>query len=112
MATSETPPILRDKHYDALSAFTPESLLREARRQKGADKVAVPKTCLLDPDGDIVRYLNANDAPESTKAGSAITPTCGYSRLMATRSALWRVLWVLPLPYWWPRSCLPVDAPF
>ena len=60
MATDETPPILRDKHYNEPSAFTPESLLREARRQKGADKVAVPKTCLLDPDGDIVRYLSAN----------------------------------------------------
>jgi hypothetical protein len=28
------PPILRNKHYDLASAFTPESLLREARRQK------------------------------------------------------------------------------
>jgi uridine phosphorylase len=60
MTTAETPPILRDKHHDAASAFTPESLLREARRQKGADKVAVPKTCLLDPDGDIVRQLKAD----------------------------------------------------
>jgi uridine phosphorylase len=60
MATDETPPILRDKHHDAPSSFTPESLLREARRQKGADKVAVPKTCLLDPDGDIVRQLKAD----------------------------------------------------
>lgn len=56
---SQTPPILRDKHYDAPSAFTPESLLREARRQKQADIVAVPKVCLLDPDGDIVRRLCA-----------------------------------------------------
>lgn len=60
MTTSETPPILRDKHHEAPSAFTPESLLREARRQKGADKVAVPKVCLLDPDGDIVRQLRAD----------------------------------------------------
>jgi hypothetical protein len=30
----DSPPILRDKHHDALSAFIPESLLREARRQK------------------------------------------------------------------------------
>jgi hypothetical protein len=28
------PPILRHKHYSAPSAFTPESLLRESRRQK------------------------------------------------------------------------------
>ena len=60
MTTTESPPILRDKHHDAPSSFTPESLLREARRQKGADKVAVPKTCLLDPDGDIVRQLTAD----------------------------------------------------
>jgi len=31
---SPIPPLLNDKHYDAASAFTPESLLREARRQK------------------------------------------------------------------------------
>ena len=55
----KTPPILSDKHHDLPSAFTPESLLREARRQKGADVVAVPKVCLLDPDGDIVRQLRA-----------------------------------------------------
>lgn len=55
----QTPPILSEKHHDAPSAFTPESLLREARRQKGAEAVAVPKVCLLDPDGDIVRQLRA-----------------------------------------------------
>lgn len=54
-----TPPILAHKHHDEQSAFTPESLLREARRQKGAGAVAVPKVCLLDPDGDIVRQLCA-----------------------------------------------------
>lgn len=54
-----TPPILADKHHDNPSAFTPESLLREARRQKGAEAVAVSKVCLLDPDGDIVCQLRA-----------------------------------------------------
>lgn len=53
------PPILSHKHHDAPSAFTPESLLREARRQKGAALQPVPEVCLLDPDGDIVRALNA-----------------------------------------------------
>ena len=56
----QTPPILADKHHGDPSAFTPESLLREARRQKGAEAVAVPKLCLLDPDGDIVRQLQAD----------------------------------------------------
>jgi len=35
----DTPPILAHKHYDAPSAFTPESLLREARRQKGVARL-------------------------------------------------------------------------
>ena len=53
-----TPPILADKHYTAPSAFTPESLLREARRQKGLANSAVPTNCVLDPDGDLVRRLS------------------------------------------------------
>ncbi len=50
-------PLLQHKRYDAPSAFTPESLLREARRQKGLEVVAVPAVCVLDPDGDLVRRL-------------------------------------------------------
>lgn len=53
------PPIVAHKAYRQPSVFTPESLLREARRQKGASEVAVPAICLLDPDGDIVRMLSA-----------------------------------------------------
>lgn len=53
------PPILADKHYDAPSAFTPENLLREARRQKGLGAAAVPMICILDPDGDLVSQLKA-----------------------------------------------------
>jgi Phosphorylase superfamily len=49
--------ILADKHYDAPSAFTPENLLREARRQKGLETANVPAICVLDPDGDMVRQL-------------------------------------------------------
>jgi uridine phosphorylase len=56
-----TPPILADKHYDAPSAFTPDSLLREARRQRGLENAAVPAICVLDPDGDLVRHLKAED---------------------------------------------------
>ncbi len=51
------PPILADKHYGAASAFTPENLLREARRQRGLANGTVPTICLLDPDGDLVRRL-------------------------------------------------------
>ncbi|MCJ2071748.1 nucleoside phosphorylase [Methylobacterium sp. J-030] len=52
-------PILRDKAYGAASEFTPESLLREARRQRGLAAARVPALCVLDPDGDIVRHLRA-----------------------------------------------------
>ncbi|WP_018262325.1 nucleoside phosphorylase [Methylobacterium sp. WSM2598] len=53
------PPILRDKHPEAASAFTPQSLLREARRQRRIPDAPVPEVCILDPDGDVVRHLRA-----------------------------------------------------
>lgn len=56
---TKTPPILSDKHPSAPSAFTPESLLREARRQRGGALARLPEVCILDPDGDIVRHLRA-----------------------------------------------------
>ena len=51
------PPILADKATDEPSAFTPQGLLREARRQKGLLVASVPGVCVLDPDGDLVRDL-------------------------------------------------------
>ncbi len=51
------PPILTHKNYPAPSSFTPQNLLREARRQKGIAPGKVPAINLLDPDGDIVQYL-------------------------------------------------------
>lgn len=59
VSKEEAPPILSHKHYDAPSAFRPENLLREARRQKGLSSAVVPEICILDPDGDMVRYLRA-----------------------------------------------------
>jgi hypothetical protein len=53
------PPIIAGKEYGAPSAFTPENLLREARRQKHLPVGSVPAACVLDPDGDIVRHLLA-----------------------------------------------------
>ena len=35
--------------------FSPDALLREARRQKGLAPLDVPAVCILDPDGDILR---------------------------------------------------------
>ena len=70
------PPILRDKHYSTPSAFTPESLLREARRQKDVPDTPVPDICILDPDGDIVRHLRAED-----RARPVATWACYHSTM-------------------------------
>jgi uridine phosphorylase len=55
--TDNMPPILNNKVYQAPSVFTPGNLLREARRQKAVPTGSIPPICILDPDGDIVRYL-------------------------------------------------------
>jgi uridine phosphorylase len=51
------PPLLDNKDPSSPSVFRPAALLREARRQKGLTHIEVPATCILDPDGDIVRRL-------------------------------------------------------
>lgn len=48
-----------NKRYEDASVFVPESLLREARRQKRLPEGNVPSICILDPDGDLVDYLSA-----------------------------------------------------
>jgi uridine phosphorylase len=50
-------PILDHKSPAAASVFSPDTLLREARRQKGITPADVPAVCILDPDGDILRSL-------------------------------------------------------
>ena len=42
---------------DEPSVFLPANLLREARRQRSLPNGSVPRICVLDPDGDIVRYI-------------------------------------------------------
>ena len=56
----EVIPLLAAKDYAAPAVFEPTNLLREARRQRGLADIAVPAVGLLDPDGDIVRYLAAS----------------------------------------------------
>lgn len=60
--------LVRPKAYDEPSVFRVENLLREARRQRSLPEVRVPEVCLLDPDGDVVRYLrrqgNAHQSAE------------------------------------------------
>jgi uridine phosphorylase len=58
-AAASPTPLLQNKEFAAPSLFQPENLLREARRQLGLPEVDVPRVCLLDPDGDIVRHLQA-----------------------------------------------------
>jgi uridine phosphorylase len=54
---SHNQPLLNNKDYEAPSLLTPENLLREARRQRNVPATPVPAVCVLDPDGDIARYL-------------------------------------------------------
>jgi len=56
--TGDLLPLLRPKNYAAPSLFEPANLLREARRQRRLAVADVPRVALLDPDGDIVRYLS------------------------------------------------------
>jgi uridine phosphorylase len=58
------PPILSGKCFDEASVFTPEALLREARRQKDMAAGDVPEICILDPDGDIVAHLTATGSAQ------------------------------------------------
>lgn len=55
-------PILDYKHHGEPSVFSPEALLREARRQKAVPAGSVPEVCLLDPDGDLFRHLRDTGA--------------------------------------------------
>ncbi|MCL5985551.1 MAG: nucleoside phosphorylase [Actinobacteria bacterium] len=56
-----------NKNYEEQSIFTPENLLREARRQKSIDDCPIPEVCILDPDGDIVEYLQKNNQLELSR---------------------------------------------
>ena len=49
-------PLFNRDDYAAPSVFLPQSLLREARRQKALPESTVPPVCVLDPDGDLVAY--------------------------------------------------------
>lgn len=59
---------LDKRNYGAPSVFTPENLLREARRQKNIEDCEVPEVCVLDPDGDLVKYL--------IRSGKAVLNKC------------------------------------
>src|SRR6266851_7208783 len=72
----EAAPLFAPKDYEAPSMFTPQHLLREARRQKGLLPGTIPEICVLDPDRDLVDHLRASDrrSPHHTWA-------CYHTRL-------------------------------
>lgn len=51
------PPLLDRDDFKEPSAFRPEALLREARRQKAIVERPVPPVLVLDPDGDLVDHV-------------------------------------------------------
>ena len=69
-------PIVSGKDATAPSIFSPATVLREARRQKRLSAIHVPSVCVLDPDGDIVRWLKRT-------GGATLSPTwaCYHSEL-------------------------------
>ncbi len=69
-------PLLAHKRFSAPSVFTPENLLREARRQKKLRPGQVPLICVFDPDGDLLDYLRAVD-----KAHRDSTWACYHTQL-------------------------------
>lgn len=68
--------ILDNKHYNEESVFKPENLLREAKRQKALPDCHVPSVCLLDPDGDILDYLQRKKMARKTNCWA-----CYHSKL-------------------------------
>jgi uridine phosphorylase len=62
LGADEIPPLLEPKAHGEQSVFTAANLLREARRQRQLPEVVVPAVCILDPDGDLARYVRQNGA--------------------------------------------------
>ena len=77
-------PIVDRKDLQAPSVFRPETLLREARRQRRLPLVALPKICILDPDGDVVRHV------KRTGAGPHVEEIIGaHASIALHRGATW-----------------------
>ncbi|MDQ3226062.1 MAG: nucleoside phosphorylase [Chloroflexota bacterium] len=72
---------LRTDHGDH-SIFQPGSLLREARRQRNLPDDTVPDVCLLDPDGNVVRWLQ-----RTGRGRRSVTWACYHTDLWQTEVA-------------------------
>ena len=81
--------LLDGKHYDEPTVFTPEYLLREARRQRRIAESPVPEVCVLDPDGDIVRRLKRAGLAGRDQTW-ACGPACERSIVLQSLSAVHR----------------------
>jgi uridine phosphorylase len=69
-------PLIERRDHEHPSVFRPENMLREARRQKGLAPAHVPPVCVLDPDGDIVRYVRA-----ARRAGRSPAWACYHTEM-------------------------------
>ncbi len=67
MPQKSSVPILENKYYTESSVFQPQNLLREARRQKHIPDCKIPEICILDPDGDLVKYLLEKDKAKKSE---------------------------------------------
>jgi len=85
MGCDQGPPVpaalVRDDHAEP-SVFRPEGLLREARRQRSLAAGSVPGVCLLDPDGDVVRFLR-----QTGRGRRSETWACYHTDLWETEAA-------------------------
>ena len=54
-------PILEQDDPEAPSVFTAKAMLGLARDRKGLTACEAPEICVLDPDGDLERYLRSRD---------------------------------------------------
>jgi uridine phosphorylase len=69
-------PIVSGKDAAAPSIFSAATVLKEAQRQRRLSAIHVPPFCVLDPDGDIVRWLK-----RTGKATLSTTWACYHSEL-------------------------------
>jgi uridine phosphorylase len=94
---SESAPLLATKPYSEPSVFTAAKLLREARRQRGLPERVVPEICVLDPDGDLTRYLNESGRGESDPDWACYHTT--LTRFNLAEQALGIVPFVVGAPF-------------
>ncbi len=103
------PPILSNKHYDAESVFTPDSILREARRQKGLTMLPCLPSASSTLTATSCATSNESVAPIGMLSGPAITPASsdneGDLELGIVPCAVGASFAVLS-----PSSCSPADA--